>query len=87
VTYFGYHARAEPVRVALELAGVKWVDNVADYMEFTSKYKGETPHGYLPVLEENGVGEMKDQGKALMRYICQKHGMLPEDKMARYKCE
>ena len=46
-----------------------------------------TPNGYLPTLKEYGKRVPKDQALALLRYICHKHGMYPENPMDRYKAE
>jgi glutathione S-transferase len=48
--------------------------------------KKDLPNGYLPVLIENGK-EAKDQGKACMRYVCQRFGMYPKDPMEVYRAE
>ena len=49
-------------------------------------WKEHAPNHYMPVLETNGE-KMKDQGKALMRYICQRHGMYPLSTMDKYNAE
>ena len=44
--------QGEYVRVALELANVKWKDNIIEQRNWPT-LKNKTPNGYLPTLKED----------------------------------
>eukprot|EP00980_Cylindrotheca_fusiformis_P023925 scaffold11212_cov121-Cylindrotheca_fusiformis.AAC.4 len=57
---------AEPVRLALTLAGIPFEDDRVKHSEW-KELKPKTPYGQLPVLTIDG-GEMKAQSGAQIRY-------------------
>ena len=78
--------QGEYVRVALVMANVRWKDRLIDQRDWPT-LKNKTPNGYLPTLKEEGKPEVKDQEMALVRYICHKHNMYPDNPEDRYKAE
>ena len=55
LTYFDAPGRAEPVRIALFLAGVAFEDRRLNYPSFAAlKEQGAFPLGSVPVLEVDG---------------------------------
>jgi glutathione S-transferase len=55
LTYFDAPGRAEPIRVALHLAGIDFEDHRVQFPEFAAlKSGGGLPLGSVPVLEVDG---------------------------------
>ena len=82
LTYFDSPGRAEPIRIALTLAGVAFEDRRLAYPAFAAmKAQGELPLGSVPVLEIDGVPYV--QTGALLRYAAKlgTHGLYPSDPM------
>ncbi len=80
LTYFDAPGRAEPVRIALTLAGVEFEDRRLNYPAFAAvKASGELPLGSVPILEVDGVTFA--QTGAMMRYAASlgDHGLYPTD--------
>lgn len=68
LTYFDGPGRAEPVRVALRLAGLAFEDHRLKFPEFVEhKTKGAFPLGAVPVLTVDGFAI--PQTAAMLRYI------------------
>jgi glutathione S-transferase len=68
LTYFNAAGRAEPIRVALRLAGLDFEDHRVAFPEFAAlKESGALPLGQLPVFAVDGV-TMAETG-AMLRYI------------------
>ena len=72
LTYFTAFGRGEYIRMALVLSKANWKD-VAIKDEWF-KFKDKTPNGYIPVLSVDG-GELMDGTIALVRFVCQRHGL------------
>lgn len=67
VTYFNSPGRAEPVRVALRLANVPFVDTRIDFPQFGAmRAEGRFPLGSVPVLAVDDV--VIPQTAAMLRY-------------------
>mmetsp|Transcript_7944 Transcript_7944/g.21763 ORF Transcript_7944/g.21763 Transcript_7944/m.21763 type:complete len:279 (-) Transcript_7944:321-1157(-) len=66
LTYFDVPGRAEVLRLALAVGGIKYVDERLSRDEWAVK-KEITPFGQLPVLEANG--ETLAQSHAILRYV------------------
>jgi prostaglandin-H2 D-isomerase / glutathione transferase len=66
LTYFDIEGVAEPIRLALLLAGVEFDDVRVKFPEWPA-LKAKTPYQQLPVIEIDG-GEMKAQSGAMLRY-------------------
>jgi prostaglandin-H2 D-isomerase / glutathione transferase len=68
LTYFDAPGRAEPIRVALHIAGLPFTDRRLKYPEFAErKAKDELPLGSVPVLSIDGVNVV--QTSAILRYV------------------
>ena len=66
LTYFDSPGRAEPIRVALHMAGLEFEDERLAYPQFAERKPG-FPLGQVPVLEVDGVAFA--QTSAMLRYI------------------
>lgn len=80
LTYFDAPGRAEPVRIALALAGLPYEDRRLKYPEFAAlKEQGAFPLGSVPVLEVDGVAVV--QTAAMLRFVAQLGGtgLYPSD--------
>lgn len=83
LTYFDSPGRAEPIRVALRIAGLPFVDRRVTFPAFMeAKAKGELPLGAVPVLEVDGVKVV--QTAAILRYVARigDRSLYPEDPWA-----
>lgn len=68
LTYFEGAGRAEPVRIALRLAGLPFTDTRLKFPEFAEKKAaGAFPLGSLPVLSVDGVAY--PQTAAMLRWV------------------
>lgn len=68
LTYFDAPGRAEPIRVALRIAGLPFEDVRLKHPEFAEKkQQGALPLGSVPVLEVDGVAIT--QTAAILRYV------------------
>lgn len=68
LSYFDAAGRAEPVRVALFMAGLPFEDHRVKYPEFAAlKESGALPLGSLPVLEIDGA--VMTQTSAMLRFV------------------
>jgi glutathione S-transferase len=68
LTYFDAPGRAEPIRVALHIAGLPFDDHRVQFPEFMElKRSGALPLGALPVLETDGL--VFPQTAAILRYV------------------
>ena len=77
--YFKLYVRGEPIRMALEQAGVNWEDVQIGFGDWKA-LKPTMPGEQVPCLElEDGtkMGESMD----ILRYIGKKHGLFPTDPM------
>jgi prostaglandin-H2 D-isomerase / glutathione transferase len=80
LTYFDIEGVAEPIRLALVLAGIEFEDVRVKFPEWSS-LKETTPYGQLPVVQFDG-GEMKAQSGAILRYCATFDASLyPSDKL------
>ncbi|PSC72458.1 flagellar associated isoform B [Micractinium conductrix] len=72
VYYFPIRGRAEPVRLALEAAGVEWEEVAVDYAEMKADL-GKYPFAQCPryVDEEGDIS----QSNTIMRHLGRKHNM------------
>lgn len=68
LTYFNTPGRAEPIRVALRLSGLDFVDERLNFPEFVAaKAAGRFPLGSVPVLEVDGTPIV--QTAAILRWV------------------
>lgn len=68
LTYFDAAGRAEPIRIALRMAGLPFEDERLKYPEFLEKKQsGALPLGSVPVLEVDGVPIT--QASSMLRYV------------------
>jgi glutathione S-transferase len=80
LTYFDSPGRAEPIRIALHVAGVPFEDRRLQFPDFAAeKAKGSFPLGSLPVLEVDGTAF--PQTAAILRYVARlgDTGLYPSD--------
>eukprot|EP00522_Entomoneis_paludosa_P005358 CAMPEP_0172471362 /NCGR_PEP_ID=MMETSP1065-20121228/67778_1 /TAXON_ID=265537 /ORGANISM="Amphiprora paludosa, Strain CCMP125" /LENGTH=243 /DNA_ID=CAMNT_0013229457 /DNA_START=171 /DNA_END=902 /DNA_ORIENTATION=+ len=71
LTYFNIEGVAEPIRLALILAGVAFDDERLSYKDWTA-FKDKTPYGQMPVLEfleGKANGDVKAQSGAMLRFV------------------
>ncbi len=68
LTYFDSAGRAEPIRIALHIAGLPFEDRRLKFPDFAqAKSTGELPLGQVPVLEVDGLAIV--QTASIMRYV------------------
>lgn len=68
LTYFDAPGRAEPIRIALFIAGLPFEDRRLKFPEYAAlKEQGAFPLGSVPTLEVDGV--VMTQTAAMLRYI------------------
>ena len=85
LTYFDSPGRAEPIRVALTIAGLRFEDHRVKFPEFAAlREQGALPLGSLPVLEVDGF-RMTQTG-AMLRYVARlgETDLYPTDPMAAF---
>lgn len=85
LTYFNSPGRAEPIRIALRLAGVPFEDRRVDFAGFGAlKASGALPLGSVPVLEVDGL--VMTQTGAMLRYAAALGGgaLYPKDPMEAF---
>ena len=85
LTYFDFDGgRGEPVRIALNAAGIEFEDERLSFEEF-----GKTRHtlrfNSLPVLEIDG--DPVTQSNALSRYVGKMAGLYPDDDLQALYCD
>ena len=88
LTYFNAPGRAEPIRVALRLAGVPFDDHRVDFAGFgAAKGNGALPLGSVPLLEVDG--EKIVQTGAILRYAAALGGgaLYPTDPVAALRVD
>lgn len=67
LTYFDIEGAAEPVRLALVLAGKEFEDHRVKFPEW-KELKPKTPYGQLPIMTIDD-GPMKTQSAAMLRWV------------------
>ncbi len=86
LTYFPAGGRAEAVRVALHVGGVKFDDERIDFPTFGAlKPTGKLPFGSLPVLSVDG--EIYAESGAQLRYAGKLSGLYPKCDKAALKVD
>eukprot|EP00026_Physarum_polycephalum_P017997 Phypoly_transcript_19418.p2 GENE.Phypoly_transcript_19418~~Phypoly_transcript_19418.p2 ORF type:complete len:222 (-),score=32.16 Phypoly_transcript_19418:25-690(-) len=89
--YFQIRGLAEPIRLLLEDAGVKYEDIRIPTPEWHAGKKndyanmGPCPFGQIPVLEDNGFA--MTQSSAIIRYLAKAHGYYGGDAKIQYICD
>ncbi|MGA8260829.1 MAG: glutathione S-transferase family protein [Arenicellales bacterium] len=85
LTYFDIDGgRAEPVRIAMSIAGIAFEDHRISFAEFGEMRSG-TPLNALPVLEIDGVAYT--QCNAMNRYFGKRAGLYPSDPWQAFLCD
>lgn len=74
--YFDAPGRAEPIRILLHAAGIKFHDQRIQGKDWGAELKKTTPIGSMPVLTIDGVPHV--QSISLARYAARKAGFYPE---------
>lgn len=85
LSYFDSPGRAEPVRIALALAGLPFEDRRLKFPEFAAlKEQGALPLGAVPVLEVDGVPMV--QTASMLRFVARLGGteLYPTDARAAF---
>ena len=73
LTYFGVHARGEPIRMLLSKAGVAFNDVTMTFQEWgAAKNSGKYPTGQIP-LWETVDGKSMNQAFAILRHLGRQH--------------
>ena len=73
LTYFGLHAKAEPIRMLLKHKGVSFNDNVITFEQW-AEIKPTTTSGQCPTYQEANGGRVLNQVNAIMRLLGHQHG-------------
>ena len=74
LTYFGLHAKAEPIRMLLAHKGVAFTNRVITFEEWP-QIKPTLPAGQMPIWQEAAPGsKMLNQATAILRMLGRKHG-------------
>ena len=79
--YFPLYARAEPIRVILNYAGIRYEEKTYEFEEW-SQHKSEFEFEELPCLEIDGSKLV--QSTSIERYLCQKWGYSFKDPYLNY---
>ncbi|KAJ3281313.1 hypothetical protein HK104_000088 [Borealophlyctis nickersoniae] len=80
LTYFNIKARAEPIRLALTIAGIPFEDERIERDSWPA-LKPTTPFGQLPVLTivDGGKTTQLAQSDAILRYVGRLGKLYPDD--------
>uniref|UniRef100_A0A0B6YSW4 Glutathione transferase n=1 Tax=Arion vulgaris TaxID=1028688 RepID=A0A0B6YSW4_9EUPU len=73
--YFNVKARGELPRLICAAAGIDYIDERVEDVDWLPKYKSKTPYGQIPVLEVDGT--MYAQKLAISLYFARKGGLYP----------
>ncbi|XP_066304190.1 hematopoietic prostaglandin D synthase-like isoform X1 [Branchiostoma lanceolatum] len=84
LTYFNVRARAEPTRLLFAAAGVEYED-VRVLREEWPALKPNTPMGFLPILEVDGV--TLSQSMSIARFVARETGMDGKTKLERAQAD
>lgn len=85
LTYFDIDGgRAEPVRLALSIAGIEFEDRRINFQQF-HELVGSLPLGCVPIIEIDG--KTYTQCNAMNRYFGKKAGLYPEDPWQAFLCD
>jgi len=82
--YFDFEGRAEPVRIALHIAGVDFEDARVKFPDWAA-VKPTTPYGAIPTLEVDG--KVYAQSNAILRYAGTLAGIHPKDPLKALKAD
>ncbi|NUN12309.1 MAG: glutathione S-transferase family protein [Myxococcales bacterium] len=85
LTYFDFPGRAEPIRVALFIAGLPYQDKRLKFPEYAAlKEQGVFPLGAVPTFEVDGV--TMTQTAAILRYVARVGNttLYPNDPLAAF---
>lgn len=88
LTYFDAPGRAEPIRVALRMAGLPFEDVRLAFPAFmAAKAAGQLPLGAVPMLEVDGLAIT--QTAAILRYVARlaDTGLYPADPLAALRVD
>jgi len=85
LTYFDINGgRAEPTRIVMAIAGIKFEDHRISFAKFREMREG-TPLNAVPVLAINGVDYT--QCNAMNRYYGKQAGLYPSDPWQAFLCD
>lgn len=85
LTYFDIDGgRAEPVRIAMSIAGIAFEDHRISFAEFGEMRAG-TPLNAVPTVEINGTAYT--QCNAMNRYFGSRAGLYPSDPWQAFLCD
>lgn len=79
--YFPMYARAEPIRVILHYAGIRYEEKIYEFEEWEQN-KSQFEFEELPCLEIDGLKLV--QSTSIERYLCQKWGYFFRDPYLNY---
>lgn len=74
LTYFNFPGRAEPIRQALRLGGIDFIDNRIEGKDWGA-LKNSTPWGSMPYLEIDG--RTIAQSNNILRFVGRRTGLYP----------
>ena len=85
VSYFDVNGgRAEPIRLALHIAGIAFEDHRFPFSDFQEERK-KTPLGQVPTLEIDG--KTITQSNAILRYVGKQAELYPTDAYQALLCD
>jgi glutathione S-transferase len=82
LTYFDIEGAAEPIRLALVLAGVDFEDERLAFSDWPAM-KPSTPYGQVPLMTIDGAASPRTQSGAMLRYVGSELSttLYPKDKL------
>ena len=87
LTYFGVYARAEPIRMLLDHAKVKYEDNRIGFPDMADlKKSGKLEFGQVPLFEWKD-GTLMAQSGAILRALGMEYGYYPTDPVQMWLCD
>lgn len=84
LTYFDFHGRGEPARLAMFMGGIEFEDRRISFADWPA-VKAEMPFHAVPVLEVDG--KTLTQSNAINRYVGKLAGLYPSDPWQAALCD
>ena len=85
--YFDAQGRAQPIRYLFNLLNVDFVDTRLSREEW-AEIKASEKYGkgtQLPLLVNRKTGEVKNQSKSILNFLCEEFGLVPFGSEGRYE--
>ena len=85
LTYFGLHAKAEPIRMLLKHKGVAFNDTTITFEQW-AEIKQTTPSGQIPTYQLPN-GKVLNQANAILRLLGRQHGYYFNEEAEAYNVD